>query len=73
MTHAWIVNATDVRLALVHRDHNRWLNLPNADLWAVEYADRAAEMAAIWTEIQARKSAVEDVRGERQVMEVVNV
>lgn len=52
--HAWIANATDVRLAVVHRDHGRWLSLPNADLWDEEHAERTAEMTAIWREMQDR-------------------
>lgn len=59
---AWIATASDVRLALVHRDHDRRLGLPNAELWAEEYAERKAEMAAIWAEIQARKAGSQPVK-----------
>ena len=52
-----LASETMAQLVMRHREANQWLNLPGAELWPEQFAEREQELRDTWAEIQRRKAA----------------
>lgn len=50
----WLNTATLTQLLNEHSALNRWLDLPGAELWADQHAEKSARLKAIWQTIGRR-------------------
>jgi hypothetical protein len=56
----WLATAPLSKLVIEHSRLNRCLGLPGSEIWAEQHAEDEAKLAAVWQEIQRRKSAIVD-------------
>ena len=58
----WIANASLAQLENERRAAERDLGLPNAELWAEQYAEAEADFAALTAEIERRRAPIKHRR-----------